>query len=109
MKREWLVSLVLGLILLVGGGWLLVYELQHPPASPEKAHSGHIYVFVGIALLGALLINPTPNKPSPLMAVIKSVVIVVQPIIPWSKVAAARRASTEVSAVKPDEPGPTGG
>lgn len=74
-KYSWVLNLVMGLALLVGGGWLLVYELQHPPA-----HSGHVYVMVGIALLGALLINPAP-----IVGAVKSVVIVILPALPWSK------------------------
>lgn len=75
MKSGWWVSLVMGLAFLVGGGWLAVYEVQHPPT-----HSGHLYVFIGIALLGALLINPTPILNS-----VKQVVVIILPIIPWSK------------------------
>jgi uncharacterized membrane protein len=97
--KQWILNALLGLVLLVGGAWMAVYEQQHPPT-----HSGHLYTFVGIALLGALLINPTP-----IISSVKQVMIVILPIIPWSKVAQARRASTEVSAVKPDDPGPSGG
>lgn len=93
-RYGWLLNLVMGLALLVGGAWLLVYELQHPPA-----HSGHVYVMVGIALLGALLINPTP-----IISSVKSVVVVVLPLIPWSKVAAAKRASAGVARVDDSEP-----
>lgn len=73
--RTWILNLVMGLLLLIGGGWMAVYEQQHPPM-----HSGHFYVAIGVALLGALLINPTP-----IISSVKQVVVVILPIIPWAK------------------------
>lgn len=94
MKYGWLLSLLMGLAFLIGGGWLAVYELQHPPT-----HSGHLYVFIGIALLGALLINPAP-----ILSSVKQVVVIILPIIPWSKAQqAAQRLSGSTPAV-PDDP-----
>ena len=89
---------VFGLIFLVGGGWLLVFELQHPPA-----HSGHVYLFAGLAIFGGLCINPMPNQPSPLIVILKQVVVTVAPIVPWSKVAQARRASQPITKVEDAE------
>ena len=97
--KQWILNLVLGLALLVGGAWMAVWEQQHPPT-----HSGHLYTFVGIALLGALLINPTP-----IISSVKQVVVVILPIIPWAK---AQNMAQRLSGatVKPDEPaGPSGG
>jgi predicted Co/Zn/Cd cation transporter (cation efflux family) len=92
--KQWILNVVMGLALLVGGGWLAVYEQQHPPV-----HSGHLYVGIGLALLGALLINPTPIINS-----VKQVVIVIAPIIPWSKAGQSRRTSGAVT--PPDDPEP---
>ncbi len=103
MTREWFYSFILGLILLLFGGWLVYAEMQN-----ETVHSGHIYTGVGVAILGALLINPTPGKSSPLLVVVKSLVVTIAPIVPWSKVAKERR-STEVTARPRDDEGPSGG
>jgi len=97
MKTSWFINLLMGLVLLVGGAWMVVYTVQHPPIN-----NGLVYAFLIVAILGALLINPTPGNPAPLLTVIKSVVLIVAPIIPWSKVAVAKRASTEVASIKPD-------
>ncbi len=94
MTREWFYSFVLGCIMAVFGAWLVFAEMQM-----EDPHSGHIYVGVGVAMLGALLINPTPGKSSPLMLVFKNVVVTIAPIIPWSKIAKERRVSVEVTKV----------
>lgn len=92
--KQWIVNLVMGLALLAGGAWLAVYELQHPPT-----HSGHLYVFVGIALLGALLINPTP-----IISSVKQVVLVILPVVPWGRAAQARRDSASVTKPTDDPP-----
>jgi len=73
MTKGWILNLTLGLILLAGGGFLTFYEISHPPT-----HSPHVYVFVGIAVLGALLINP-----SPIISTVKQVIILVLPMVPW--------------------------
>lgn len=78
-KWGWVLNAVMGLLLMGAGGWLLVQEIRTPPT-----HNGHVYTFVGIALLGALLVNPTP-----IITSVKQIVVIVAPIIPWSKVARA--------------------
>ena len=82
-KYGWILNAIMGLVLMAAGGWLLYQEVAHPPT-----HNAHIYVFVGIALLGALLINPTP-----IIGTVKQVVIVILPILPWSKAQLAARQS----------------
>lgn len=95
MNREWLYSLVLGLLGIAGGSYLAHTALHVDPVSEKLVGIG-----VGVAVLGGLLINPTPGKPSPLLFAIKSIVVTVAPIVPWSKVAKDRR-STETRAVEP--------
>ncbi len=114
MKMGWVVSTLLGIVLLVGGSWLAVLEVQTAAAIAKLAiaagiavppiHSGHIYFFGSIALLGGLLINPTPNSPAPLFTVIKGIVVVVAPFVPWSRAEKARRASVESARVEPEQP-----
>lgn len=73
--KQWILNLAMGLVLMVGGAWLAVYQLQHPPVV-----KGLLYTFVGIALLGALLINPTP-----IIGSVKQIVVVLLPVLPWAK------------------------
>lgn len=106
MKYSWLVNTLLGLSLAAGGTVGVVNEMRQNAVITLAAvaaklpippvHSGHIYAFLTVAILGGLLINPSPNNPAPLFTVIKGIVVVVAPIVPWSKVAQARRASVEV-------------
>ena len=102
MTREWFYSLVLGLVAITGGSYLAHAAIHMVPVSERLVITG-----VVIAVLGGLLINPTPGKSSPLLVVIKSVVVSIAPIVPWSRVAKDRR-STEV-AVRKTEDGPSGG
>ena len=74
-KYGWILNAVMGFALMVAGSWLVYAEVKTPPL-----HSSHLYVGVGVALLGALLINPTP-----IITSIKQVVVVIAPIIPFSK------------------------
>lgn len=89
-KYGWILNAVMGVLLMGAGGWLLVQEIRTPPT-----HNGHVYTFVGIALLGALLVNPTP-----IITSVKQIVVIVAPIIPWSKV---RQSGT--TPVVPDDKG----
>lgn len=73
--KGWILNLTLGLILLAGGGFLTWYELSHPPT-----HSPHVYAFLGVAILGALLINPTP-----IISSVKQVTVIILPFVPWAK------------------------
>ena len=86
-KYGWILNAIMGLVLMAAGGWLLWAEVSHPPT-----HNGHVYTFVGIALLGALLINPTP-----IIGTVKQVVIIVLPILPWSKAQLLARQSGSVT------------
>lgn len=99
-KRSWVFTNIFGLVLLVGGGWLLVYELQHPPT-----HSPHIYLFTAIAIIGALLITPEPTAQSPVLSAMKNMIVVFLPVIPWSKAEKARR-SGSMPKVDPPDAGP---
>lgn len=65
-------TLIIGLALLLGGGFFLYLEMQSPPT-----HNAHVFTFAGIALLGALII-----RPDPIFAVVKQVVVIVTPFIP---------------------------
>ena len=75
-KYGWILNAVMGLVLMGFGGYLLWQEIKTPPS-----HNSHIYIFTGIAVLGALLINPTP-----IITSVKQIVVVIAPIVPWSKV-----------------------
>lgn len=98
MTRAWFYSFVLGLLGIAGGSMLTHTALHMEPVSEKLVITG-----VVIAVFGGLLINPTPGKDSPLLAVFKSVVIVVAPIVPWSKVAQQARKTAETPVIKPDE------
>lgn len=110
MKLAWLINTLLGVVLIGGGSAGVVNEMRHNTAialaaiaaglQPPAAHYGPMYGFLIVAVLGGLLINPTPNNPAPLFAVIKGIVVVVAPIVPWSKVAKERRSSAGMPAVK---------
>ncbi len=93
-KWGWILNAIMGLVLMGTGGTLLWQEIHTPPT-----HNGHVYTFVGIALLGALLINPTP-----IISSVKQIVVIVAPIIPWSKMAQQQRASGTVTP-PPDDKG----
>jgi len=94
-KGNWIVNGLMGLALMGGGGWLVYAEVSKPPM-----HSAHLYVAVGIALLGALLINPTP-----IISSVKQVVVIVLPLVPWGKPLAARL-SGQTQAVKDEDKTP---
>lgn len=65
---------LVGLVLLLGGGFFLWQEMHVPPS-----HTGHIYLFSGIALLGAFVI-----RPDPLFTVVKQLVVILgDTSIPW--------------------------
>lgn len=62
-----LVHVVVGLLLMAGGGWVVAYQLQHPP------HSDKIIILgAGVCVLGALLM-PT------IFPVFKQIVVLVFP------------------------------
>ena len=67
-----LAILVVGVILLLGGLFFLYVEMEHPPT-----HNGHVYTFVGMAVLGALLIIPTA-----MFAVFQRVSVLIGPYVP---------------------------
>ncbi len=112
MKIAWLVNTLMGLALAVGGSIGVISEVRDNRALALAAiaakipippmHSGHIYAFLIMVGLGGLLINPNPSQPAPLFTVIKGIVVVVAPIVPWSKVAQARRSSAGIPSVKPE-------
>lgn len=89
--KSWILTLVMGTAMMVSGGGIVYVELRTPPV-----HNAHLYVGVGLALLGALMVNPTP-----ILSGVRQVVVIIAPIIPWSKVAQERRASGSVP--KPPE------
>lgn len=94
MTREWFYSLVLGLSGIIGGSWLAHTALHMAPVSEKLVLTGVI-----VAVIGGLLINPTPGKPSPLLVAMKGAVVVVSPLVPWIK---DRRKSVEVVKVTED-------
>lgn len=94
--KQWVLNLTMGLALMAGGGWLVYAEMSEPPV-----HSGHLYVGIGVAMLGALLVNPTP-----IITSVKQIVVIIAPIIPWSKVAQAKRDSASVPIVPSDKSDP---
>ncbi len=67
-------QMVLGLVLLLGGGFFLWVEMRTPPT-----HNQHIYLFAGAAAFGAILMDPKD-----LLAVAKQVIATVQPLLPWN-------------------------
>ncbi len=92
--KQHIVNALMGLALMGAGGWLVYNEVSHPPT-----HNAHIYVYVGIAMLGALLVNPTPIIQS-----VKQVVVVIAPIIPWSKAQQFGQRLSGQTPVVPDLP-----
>lgn len=83
-----LVNVLVGLALFAFGWFFLWMEQRTPPV-----HSGHVYLFAGIAILGALVI-----RPDPIFAVIKQAVIIVGPYIP---IIGGRRAGDPPADPKP--------
>ncbi len=71
----WLRQTIIGGTLLLAGLALLFVEVQHPPS-----HTVHIEIFAGMAVLGALAISPKP-----LLRPVKSLVVILLPILPWAK------------------------
>jgi hypothetical protein len=67
-----LVNVLVGLALFAFGAFFLFLEVRTPPM-----HSGHVYLFAGIAILGALVI-----RPDPIFFALKQVVVIVGPYIP---------------------------
>jgi hypothetical protein len=61
-----LLTLLVGMALMGGGGWFLWQEMSHPPT-----HSPHVYLFAGIAILGAFVV-----RPDPLFKVVKNVFVI---------------------------------
>lgn len=97
MTREWFYSLVLGLAAIAGGSWLTHAAIHMTPVSEKLVILGVIG-----CIIGGLLINPTPGKPAPLLVALQGAVIIIAPLWPFGKGAAARRASVERPVVKPD-------
>lgn len=73
--QHWLRDTLGGVVLLAIGAGALFYEMQHPPS-----HTPHVYVFAGLAVLGALGISPRP-----LLRPVRTLVVILAPILPWVK------------------------
>lgn len=63
---------IVGLVLMLFGTYFLWAEMKNPPV-----HNAHVFLFAGVAVLGALVI-----RPDPIFAVIKQVFIIAGPYIP---------------------------
>ena len=87
----WVFDVTFGLLFMGAGGFLLWLEMRVPPT-----HDGHVYLFSGMTLLGALMV-----RPKPILDRVQRIVIVIAPILPWTQAAKARRTSTSVQL--PDE------
>lgn len=76
--RAWntVLTLIVGLALFGLGAFLLVNELK----TPATAHRSHVYVFAGMAVLGAFVI-----RPDPLFKVVREVFVIAGPYIPQLK------------------------
>lgn len=71
---------LLGLALLLFGGWLLFTEMQKP-----EPHSGHVYLMAGMMAFGCLLMVPTYIGEG-----LKAVVVVVGPYLPKVQIGGRR-------------------
>ena len=78
-------NVLLGVALLVTGVWLVVYELQHPPS-----HTQHVYLFVGLAVLGALLV-----RPDAIAGALRNLTSAVAQFVPGTAARRTRLASTD--------------
>lgn len=74
------VANLIGLALLLFGGWLLFTEMQKP-----ESHSAHIYVFAAMMAFGCLLIVPASIGDG-----LKAVVVVVGPYLPKVQIGGRR-------------------
>ncbi len=74
-----------GLAMMVGGGFGTAYVLEHPPITKPL-----IYLFVGVALFGALLL---PGILGPAVIVAKSVTVIVQQLPVVGSMFGGKRAS----------------
>ena len=63
---------LVGLALFAFGAFFLYREMTTPPT-----HNGHVYLFAGIAILGALVV-----RPDPIVTGLKQVIVIVGPYIP---------------------------
>ena len=75
MNTDRLLTTLLGLIFIGVGLYFDFLELSVPPVS-----NVNIGVFTGLALIGALAIDPNP-----IVSGVKQIVVVVLPIVPWAK------------------------
>jgi hypothetical protein len=66
---------VVGLVLLLGGGFFLYLEQTSPPT-----HTTHILLYAGVAIFGAFLL-----KPDSMLNVAKQIVIIAGPYIPGGR------------------------
>jgi hypothetical protein len=87
------VNVLIGLAFIAGGAWFLYYEVHSPPV-----HTSHVGIGFGAAVFGALMIRPDAVSDR-----LKRMASLGRGFLPGA------RASTEVSAVKPNDPGPSGG
>ena len=86
-KFGWILNTVIGLAFVAGGCWLVYAEVSVPPIS-----SPHLYLGVGLAIFGAILINPTT-----ILGTAKQVIVVLLPALPWAKAQIAARESGSVT------------
>lgn len=65
-------SFIAGLIIIALGAVPLFFEMKSPPV-----HSAHIYVFIAIAFIGAVVLDP-----GPIIEALKQLAAIVAPYIP---------------------------
>lgn len=98
-RVTWILNFLVGFPLFAFGVVFLALEMQQKPT-----HSGHIYAFVGVALLGALVI-----RPEPIVGGLRALVIVIQPLWPWKTGQdTLQRMSGKTSIVPDDNTAPPG-
>lgn len=65
-------NILAGFIIIALGAGPLYLEMKSPPV-----HSAHVYVFIGIAFLGAVVLDPAP-----IIDAIKQLAAIIGPYIP---------------------------
>lgn len=99
IARAWsaVLTVIVGLALFAFGGFFLVLEMK----TPSTAHPSHVFLFAGIAIVGALVI-----RPDPIFAVIKQAFIIAGPYIPQLKFGSRAEDVPAPPGVKPGTPVP---
>lgn len=67
-----ILNAIVGIVLMLFGTYFLWEEMKTPPA-----HNAHVFLFAGIAVIGALVI-----RPDPIFAVIRQVFVIAGPYLP---------------------------